>query len=167
MKPSYPTGWFPLPTQSLILLLVWLLLNNSLAPGHLLLGALLAWLIPLLVAPLQSIQPGMRHPWRALRYLLVVLMDIIVANFEVARRVLGPLHRLRPAFVAVPLDIEGDLPLTLLANTVSLTPGTVSAELSKDRRWLYIHALHLEDESAMIAHIKQRYEQPLREIFQC
>lgn len=156
-----------MPAQSLILFLVWLLLNNSLSPGQILLGALLALSIPLLVAPLQRPQPQVRRPGLALRYALRVVWDILVANFEVARRVLGPTSTLRPAFVALPLDIEGELPLTLLASTISLTPGTLSADLSEDKRWLYIHVLHLTDEAALIAEIKQRYEAPLREIFGC
>ena len=75
------------------------------------------------------------------------------------------MRRLQPAFVAVPLDIKEELPITLLASTVSLTPGTVSSELSSDHKWLYIHALHVTDEQALIATIKSRYEAPLKEIF--
>jgi multicomponent K+:H+ antiporter subunit E len=103
----------------------------------------------------------------ALKYILKVLGDIVVANIEVAILVLGPVRRLQPAFVAVPLDIKEELPITLLASTVSLTPGTVSSELSSDHKWLYIHALHVTDEQALIATIKSRYEAPLREIFAC
>lgn len=159
--------WLPMPVHSLLLLLVWLLLNNTLAPGHLLLGTLLALVIPLLCAPLQTPQPSVRRPLLALRYILRVLGDIVVANLEVARLVLGPMRKLQPAFVAVPLDLAEAFPQTVLASTVSLTPGTVSAELSEDRRWLYVHALHLTDEQALIDTIKSRYEAPLKEIFAC
>jgi multicomponent K+:H+ antiporter subunit E len=156
-----------MPRHSALLLIVWLLLNNTLAPGQIVLGALLALLIPLLCAPLRTRQPRVRRPLLALGYLLRLMGDIVVANVEVARLVLGPLQRLQPAFVALPLEIEGELPITLLASTISLTPGTVSAELSCDRKWLYIHALHLTDEQALIAKIKSRYEAPLKEIFAC
>ena len=159
--------WLPMPVQSLILFVVWLLLNNSVAPGHLLLAALRALLIPLLVAPLQQPQPVVRRHWLALSYTLKVLYDIVVANFQVAVRVLGPTSRLKPGWIAVPLDIEGSLPITLLASTISLTPGTVSADLSEDAKWLYVHVLDLDDEQALIAQIKQRYEQPLKDIFGC
>lgn len=159
--------WLPMPMQSLILFVVWLLLNNSLAPGHLLLAALLALLIPALVAPLQQPEPVVKNHWLACTYALKVLYDIIVANFQVAVRVLGPRSRLKPGWIALPLEIEGTLPITLLASTISLTPGTVSADLSDDRKWLYVHVLDLSDEQALIAEIKQRYEQPLKEIFGC
>lgn len=167
MKLNAPTGWLPMPAQSLILFVVWLLLNNTLAPGQILLGAVLALVIPLLVAPLQSPQPRVVRHWRAVRYAGLVLWDILVANFEVALRVLGPSRRLQPAFVAIPLEVEGVLPITILASTISLTPGTVSAEISADRKWLYVHALHVEDEAALVAQIKTRYETPIKEIFGC
>jgi len=167
MSPSSSRRWLPMPAQSLILFLVWLLLNNTLAPGQILLGALLALGIPLLVVPMQMPQPRVRRHLLLLRYTLMVLYDILVANFEVAMRVIGPMRRLQPAFVAIPLDIEGALPITILASTISLTPGTVSAEVSEDRQWLYIHALHMTDEAALIAQIKSRYEAPIKEIFGC
>ncbi len=159
--------WLPMPVHSILLFVVWLLLNNTLAPGHLVLGAFLALTIPLLCAPLQTPQPIVHRPLLALRYILRVLWDIVVANIEVAILVLGPMRKLQPAFVAVPLDITSELPQTVLASTVSLTPGTVSAELSEDGRWLYVHALHLTDEQALIETIKSRYEAPLKEIFAC
>lgn len=159
--------WLPMPVHSILLFVVWLLLNNTLAPGHLVLGAILALVIPLLCAPLQTPQPIVRRPMLAIRYALRVLADIVVANVEVAILVLGPMRRLQPAFVAVPLDIRYELPRTVLASTVSLTPGTVSAELSEDGLWLYVHALHLTDEQALIETIKSRYEAPLKEIFAC
>ena len=90
-----------------------------------------------------------------------------MANFEVAMLVLGSTKKLNPAFVAVPMDITYELPITILASTVSLTPGTVSAEISEDKKWLYVHVLNLTDQDALIAQIKQRYERPLMEIFEC
>ncbi|MBV0934538.1 Na+/H+ antiporter subunit E [Marinobacterium weihaiense] len=159
--------WLPMPLHSLLLLVVWLLLNNTVSPGHLVLGTVLALIIPLLCAPLQTTQPRVVRPLLALRYTLKVLVDIVVANIEVAILVLGPMRRLQPGFVAVPLEITADLPVTLLASTVSLTPGTVSAEVSEDRQWLYVHALNLTDEQALIDTIKTRYEAPLKEIFAC
>lgn len=158
---------FPMPVHSLLLFVVWLLLNNTLAPGHLVLAAILAIAIPLLTSGMQDPQPKFRKPLVTLRYVLMVLGDIIVANFEVAILVIGPAKKLKPAFVAIPLSIEYDLPITILSSTVSLTPGTVSAEISKDKKWLYVHTLKLTDKQALVTLIKQRYEQPLMEIFGC
>ena len=167
MKTTPRFRLFPMPLHSILLLLVWLLLNNTVAPGHLVLGAFLAIVIPLLTSGMQDPQPSFRKPLTTLRYVFMVLGDIVVANFEVALLVIGPSKRLKPAFVAVPLDIEHELPITILASTVSLTPGTVSTEISEDKKWLHVHVLNLTDKDELIALIKHRYEQPLMEIFQC
>ncbi|MFT4764960.1 MAG: multicomponent K+:H+ antiporter subunit E [Oleispira sp.] len=167
MKANPRFRLLPMPLHSLLLLLVWLLLNNTLAPGHLVLGAFLAFVIPLMTSGMQYPQPSFRKPLTILRYLFMVLGDIVVANFEVALLVIGPTKKLNPAFIAIPLDIEYELPITILASTVSLTPGTVSTEISEDKKWLHVHVLNLTDKEALIALIKHRYERPLREIFQC
>lgn len=167
MRQSESGRWLPMPVQSLLLFVVWLLLNNSLSPGHILLGAILAFVIPWLVRPLQSIRPNIGSSWKVMRYIVLVLFDIITANFEVAWRVIRSPKRLRPGMVAVPLDLKSPLPITVLASTISLTPGTVTAELSDDHRWLFVHVLDLDDETALVQQIKQRYEAPLKEIFQC
>lgn len=160
-------GWLPQPLFSLCLWLVWLLLGNTLAVGQVLLGALLAMVLPLISVRFWPDRPRLRRPLQLLRYLLVLLWDIIVANLVVARLILGPTRNLRPAFICLPLDLCSDFAIIVLANTISLTPGTVSADLSLDRRTLLIHALDVEDEARTIARIKNRYERPLMEIFEC
>lgn len=161
------TRILPMPVQSVLLFVVWLLMNNTLASGHIFLAAVLAIIIPLMVKGLQFKQPGIKKPFLAFRYFLLVMMDIVIANMQVAVLILGPLKRMNPGFVAVPLDITQKLPITLLASTVSLTPGTVSCDVSEDHRWLYIHALNLVNEQELIDSIKTRYEAPLKEIFGC
>jgi multisubunit Na+/H+ antiporter MnhF subunit len=90
--------WLPQPLLSAALLVVWLLLNSTLAPAHLLLGALLAWLLPLLSAPFRPAPVRLRRPLLAARLLARVLWDIVLANIEVARRILGPEDALQPHF---------------------------------------------------------------------
>ncbi len=104
---------------------------------------------------------------KLVRFVLVVHWDIITANVVVARLILGSPRKLRPAFVELPLELTDDFAITLLASTISLTPGTVSADVSEDRRTLLIHALDMDDEAELVAQIKQRYERPLKEIFEC
>ncbi|GLR64631.1 Na+/H+ antiporter subunit E [Marinospirillum insulare] len=167
MDPNPRFRLFPMPVQSGLLFVVWLLMNNTLAVGHIFLAALLALAIPIAVSSLQHPQPTVHKPLLALRYFLLVLMDIVIANIQVAILILGPLKKMQPGFIAVPLDIKQNLPITLLASTVSLTPGTVSCDVSEDQCWLYIHALNLVDEQELINSIKNRYEAPLKEIFGC
>ncbi len=159
---------FPHPWLSLILLVIWVLLANDMSPGNLLLGAVLGCAISFLIGEGLWLQPvRFGHPWLLAKLVVHVLIDIVVANVEVALLVLGPTRRLRPAFIAVPLDSTHEIALTTLISIVSLSPGTLCAELSDDRTRLLVHVLHLGDEAALIDQIKTRYEAPLMEIFAC
>ena len=144
----------------------WLLLHNTLAFGHVLLGLLLGWLIPLFTRRFWPDAVRLRKPRVLARFLGVFLRDVFVANLAVARLILAGPRRLRPAFVEVPLELENDLAISILANTVCLTPGTVSAQLSADRRVLLVHALDAPDPGAVRDDIKARYEAPLKEVFE-
>ena len=154
----------PLLTASLVIL--WLLLVNQLTAGHVVLGALLGWLIPLATSSFWPERIHIRHPLTLLRFLIVFVIDIVRGSFLVAWLILrGPKH-LRPVFVAVPLALETDLAISLLANTISLTPGTVSTKLSADKRTLIVHPIDTGNAAALVAEIKQRYETPLKKIFE-
>lgn len=155
----------PHPVLSLVLWVIWLLLNNTVAAGHVVLGFGLAILIPLLTAGFWPEKVRIRAPLTLLKFLLVVLWDILIANLVVAKLILGRNDDLKPALIRIALDIQNPLGISFLANTISLTPGTVSCDLSVDRRYLLVHALHAENISEIIAHIKQRYETPLIKVF--
>ncbi|MBA3033002.1 MAG: Na+/H+ antiporter subunit E [Gammaproteobacteria bacterium] len=157
----------PHPLLTPMLALVWLLLNNSVAPGQIVLGLLLGWAIPVFTLPFWPEQVRIRHPRTLLRFAGVVLFDILVANLKVAWLILVRGRHLRPAFVVVSLDVRHDLAISALANTICLTPGTVSARLSEDRKSLLVHALDADDHAELVATIKSRYEAPLKEIFEC
>ncbi|WP_151635050.1 Na+/H+ antiporter subunit E [Noviherbaspirillum aerium] len=159
--------WFPHPLVSLSLLAIWLILNSSIAPGQVLLGALLAWAIPWSARAVWSRHVVVRHPATVLRLLATVLYDIVVANLNVARLVLGPVSKLRPAFIRFPLELDEPYAIWTLASIITLTPGTVSSDISEDRRTLLVHVLDTDDADALIAEIKHRYETPLKEIFEC
>lgn len=163
----FANRWLPQPWLSLWLLGVWLLLMNDLGLGHWLLGALLGWAIPLLTQVFWIRAPRLEKPLRLCLFFLDILRDIVMANLQMVKLILGPSAKLRPAFVEVPLELEDELALTMLASIVSLTPGTVSADLSDDKRTLLVHGLDVADEAALIAEIKQRYEAPLKEVFAC
>jgi multicomponent K+:H+ antiporter subunit E len=158
--------WFPHPLLWLLLMLVWVALNGSYGPGQWLLGAVLGWAIALFTQRFWPERVTVHRPLRLLRYVGIVLRDILVSSFVVARLILGSPDRLQPRFFRVPLVLKGDLAISLLANTISLTPGTVSVALSPDRRSLLVHGLDVPDEAATIADIKSRYEAALKEIFE-
>ncbi len=155
----------PAPLLSALLFVAWLLLNQSLALGHVALALLLAVVLPWFTEPLRPERPRLRRPGLIIRLGLVVLLDIVKSNIEVARRILGPESAIRPRFVWVPLAIRDPHGIVALAGVITMTPGTLSADLSDDRRWLLVHAFNVDDEQALIADIKARYEAPLQEIF--
>jgi multicomponent K+:H+ antiporter subunit E len=156
----------PAPLFSALLFVVWLLLNGTVSIGHCVLGALLALAIPWFTDALRADKPRLRRPLVALRLGAVVLLDIVRSNIEVARRILGPQAAIRPGFVWVPLTLTDPHAIVTLAAIVTMTPGTLSADLSEDCRHLLVHALHLDDEAALIESIRLRYEAPLRQIFE-
>ncbi len=156
----------PAPLLSIAMFVGWLMLNASLSVGHLLLAVAMAVTIPLAVERWRPDKARPRRPVVALRLLLRVLLDIVVANITVAQQVLGPESKLRPGWVWVPLDLHNPHAIALLAAIVTLTPGTVSSELADDQRHLLVHALHVDDPAALVAEIKSRYETPLKAIFE-
>lgn len=156
--------WWPRPQFSLFLLGLWLLLMNTLSPAQILTGAFLGWLIPFSTQQFWPERPHLRKTWRLVPYLVNLLWDILKSNFTVALLILRSPARLQPAFIRYPVNLTNEFALTMLASTISLTPGTVSTGFSPDRKTLLIHALHVEDEDALIRHIQSRYERPLKEI---
>lgn len=157
----------PQPVVSLAIVTLWMLLASDTSLGTLLLGAILALLIPQFTGKFWPDRPRTFRALPAIRLLLVVLHDILVANIAVARIVVGPLGRIRPAFVDVPLDLTDPYVATILGSIITLTPGTVSLDIDMDARLLHVHALNVPDEAALVAEIKARYESPLKEIFGC
>lgn len=150
---------------SLTVFLFWLLMAEDYGPGSIVMGLLLAWLMPLLASRLErefARLGKLRIVWGLAAR---VLWDILIANLTVARQVLGAQHKLRSHFFWVPLDLTNIHGISALTSLITLTPGTVSAELSDDRKYLLIHCLSSDDPQALVAEIKQRYEAPLREIF--
>lgn len=155
----------PSPLLSALLFVGWLVLNGSVAAGHLVLGAVLAIALPAALEPLIRPFPRLRRPWRIVRLGCVVLLDIVVSNIEVARRILGPESALRPGFVRVPIELTDPYAISTLAGIITMTPGTLTCAVAPDGRSLLVHALHIDDADALVAGIKSRYETPLMEIF--
>jgi multicomponent K+:H+ antiporter subunit E len=156
----------PHPVLSITLWISWLLLNNTIAAGHMVLGAILAILIPWFTSSFWQERVCAKNPLVFLKFSIVVLYDIVMANITVAKQILSPNEDLKPTFFKLPIKLEHPLGISVLASTISLTPGTVSCDLSEDRTYLLIHGLSVADVEEEIKTIKQRYEEPLLEVFQ-
>lgn len=154
------------PRLTLFVAAIWLALANEPSVGALVMGLLLGVVLPALTGAFWPEAPRLRRPLRVLEYLGVVAWDIVLANLQVARLILFvPTGRLRSAFVTVPLELRTPEAITVLAGTITMTPGTLSAELSADGRALLVHGLDVPDPDDLVAEIKSRYEARLLEIF--
>jgi multicomponent K+:H+ antiporter subunit E len=158
---------FPAPWLSLALWILWLVLNLSISPGHLLLGAILGVLAPLMMEPLRPLPIRIRRPWVIIRLFFLVGRDVIVSNLLVAWGVLTCGSRPpRSRFVKIPLDLRDANGLAALSMITTVVPGTIWSELALDRSILLLHVFDLDDDAQFIEHFKQAYERPLMEIFE-
>lgn len=157
----------PHPWLTVLLTIVWAMLNNTVSPGVIVFGLILGILIPLFTAPYWPNRPRLKNFPMIVEYAFVVLWDIIVANVVVAWTILVKSNRdIRSNWVAIPLELRTPEAITVLAGTITLTPGTVSADTSADGRSLLVHCLNADDTDAVRDEIKQRYERRLKEIFE-
>ncbi len=157
---------FPHPAMTLVLAVVWILLQNDFSWGMAVFGVILGIIIPRATANWWPDRPKGFRIFKMLAYIVLVMWDIVVANVQVAWIVLTrPNSKLRPAWIVIPLDLRQPEAITVLAGTITLTPGTVSADLSSTGHCLLVHALDAPDPDAVRDEIKQRYEARLKEIF--
>ena len=157
--------WLPSLPLSTTVFCFWLLMNDEISVGQVVMALVLALLIPLFAARLDREFARIGRLRSVPRMLGVLLLDIVQANITVALQVLGPERKINPGFIWVPLDIGNIHGIAALTSIITLTPGTVSSALSDDRRHLLVHVLNLDDADEVIRQIKTRYEAPLMEIF--
>lgn len=156
----------PHPLLTLILTIVWMFLQNELSAGMLVFGFILGIIIPRMTAIWWPDTPKGFRAGKMVSYSMIVIWDIIVANIEVAWIVISvPTSKLKPEWIVVPLTLRQPEAITMLAGTITLTPGTVSADLSDEGHSLLVHVLHTDDPDAVRDDIKTRYEARLLEIF--
>lgn len=155
--------WLIMPA---LLLAIWLLLNETIAADQIVLGAILALLLSWAAMALRPLRSRPKRPWVLLRLLWHVIIDITKSNIAVARLIwLGP-HSHTPGFIRIPIALRDPHGLAALACIITYTPGTVWAGFSGTQGILTLHVLDLKDENEWIALVQQRYEQPLKEIFE-
>lgn len=156
----------PHPLLTLILAVVWVLLQNEITAGMVVFGIILGILVPWMTSIWWPDTPQGFRLGKMVVYSVIVIWDIVVANIQVAWIVITvPNAKLKPAWIVVPLKLKQPEAITLLAGTITLTPGTVSADLSDEGHSLLVHVLHTENPEGVRDDIKSRYERRLLEIF--
>ncbi|WP_332671675.1 Na+/H+ antiporter subunit E [Aromatoleum sp.] len=160
--------WLPSPLLSVCLLLMWLLLSQSVAPAHWLLGGLLGIVAPLLARPLQPHgHPHVARPFAFGRLLWLSAIEIVRSCFNVGGIILFRRSaQVNSQFVRVPLDLRNPHGLALLSCLINSTPGTVWVEILPDTHELLLHVFDLHDEQWWVDTIKAHYEQPIIELFE-
>ncbi|PRY91677.1 Na+/H+ antiporter subunit E [Donghicola tyrosinivorans] len=157
----------PHPLLTALLTVVWMLLNNSATLGQFVMGLILGLIIPVITAAYWPDRPVLKKPMNIIGYVLIVMYDIVKSNIDVALIVLFKSNAARqPAWVTVPLDLKSPEAITVLAGTITMTPGTLTADLSSEGHALLVHCLDAPDPQAVCQDIKDRYESRLKEIFE-
>lgn len=155
-----------MPGTFVFLVFAWIAVTGEVSVANLLEGAVLAGLLVLLLRVPVRRRLRLEKLPKALGLLGYFLKEILVSNAAVARILLSPFSSLTPGIVAVPLDLKSDAGITVLANLVTLTPGTLSLDVSPDRTTLYVHAIHVEDPDAFRREVKEGFERRVKEVFE-
>lgn len=150
---------------NILLALVWAALRGELTPVNLAVGFLLGYLVLFSMQPILGRSSYFVKVRQVVGFLLFFLWELVLANLRMAWHVLRPGH-MRPGVIAIPLDARSDAEITMLANLISLTPGTLSLDVSTDRRFLYVHAIRPGDPDAFRREIKQGLEKKVLETLQ-
>lgn len=157
----------PAPLTTAGLWALWLVLAGPLSTGQVLLGLLLAILVPLATSGLRPTTVRVKRPLVIARFILMVGYDVLRSNLEVAWGVVRWRWRKPESkFVIIPLELRSPVGLAALSMVTTVVPGTVWSELALDRTALMLHVWDVPDERAFIERFKARYEAPLREIFE-
>jgi len=147
-----------------LLAVAWAAAVGEITLTSLLTGFLLGYLALWLNGDLLQARAYCARVPRLVEFLLFFLWELLLANLRVAYDVLTPTFHMRPGIVAMPLDAKSDFEITLLANLISLTPGSLSLDVSPDRRFLYIHSMYVRDAEEEKQKLKDGFERRLLKV---
>ncbi len=152
--------------RNLLLAVIWVAWTEQFTLGNLMVGFGLGYLILALVQLVMG-KGKSNYVFKVRQvfgFALYFLWELVLANFRVAYDVVTPTHHMRPGVIAIPLDAQTDAEITTLANFITLTPGTLSLDVSEDRKVLYIHAMYIHDREALRREIKSGLERRVLEV---
>ncbi len=149
---------------NIFLALLWAAVSGSITLGSLTTGFVVGMLVLALAGRTLNEPRYLQRLWKITALFLFFIRELILSSVRVAADVLTPKPNLHPAIIAVPLDCTEDLQITLLANLISLTPGTLSLDVSEDKKTLYVHAMYASDPEALKREIKENFERRILEV---
>jgi multicomponent Na+:H+ antiporter subunit E len=151
---------------NLFLALAWVALSGQLTPLNFAFGFGVGYLLLWLARRPAGRSTYFRQVGRVMTFAVFFVWQLVLANLRVTYEILTPPHTMRPAVVAVPLDVTSPAAVTFLANLITLTPGTLSLDVAADGRVLYVHAMHVTDAASFQREIKEGFERYVKEIFE-
>ena len=152
---------------NILLAVVWAALTASFTLPSLLIGYVIGLLALWMAQPLFGASSGyFLRVWRVLKLAGFFLYELVVSSVRVAWDVVTPTHLSRPAIIEMPLDVESELEILTVTNLISLTPGTLSLDVTPDRKTLIVHAMFAEDPEALVAELKNGMERLVKEAFE-
>jgi multicomponent Na+:H+ antiporter subunit E len=149
-----------------VLTIFWMAVTEAFTLENFLVGFVISFLILLLARPLFD-APSRRYftlAWKLPRFVLLMLWEIVLSSLRVAQAVLSPRMPIQPGIIAYPLEVKSDLEITLLANLITLTPGTLSLDVSSDRKVLYVHGMFVDDAQKVIESTRESLEKAVLEV---
>jgi multicomponent Na+:H+ antiporter subunit E len=146
------------------LTLVWVALTGDVSSVNIGVGLVVSYAILWMLSRVSGQTEYFERVSNVAAFVMYFLWQLVKANVEVAFDIITPKHRMHPAVLAVPLDVKGDEAITLLANAVSLTPGSLSLDVSKDHSVLYVHVMYARDREAVRQALKDGLERRIREV---
>jgi multicomponent Na+:H+ antiporter subunit E len=149
---------------NIALAFVWVIVTATFSLENLALGWVLGFGVLLVLRRGLGKTTYFEKPWMLLKFVVFFTKEIVLCNLRVAYDVITPQNHMKPAIIAVPLDLTRDVDIALLANMLTLTPGTCSLDVSSDRRTLYVHAMYAPDPDKLRLDIKERYEKRVKEL---
>lgn len=149
---------------NILLTLAWVLLSGDLDYTNFIAGFLIGFIILWISRNISDESNYFKKIPRIISFIIYFFYELILANLKVAYDIITPKHRMEPSIIAIPLTAEKDFEITLLANLITLTPGTLSIDVSSDKRYLYVHAMYASDKDEFIDEIKNGFEKKLLEI---
>ncbi|HVS31174.1 MAG TPA: Na+/H+ antiporter subunit E [Thermoanaerobaculia bacterium] len=150
--------------SNLVLAVFWALASGRVTVGTLVVGFVAGFATIFVTQRATGAEAYTYKAWRAVILLLVFIRELIEANLRLAHDVLTPTHHMRPAIVAIPLDARTDFEITLLANLITLTPGTLTLHVADDRSVLYIHSVYTPDADELRRSVKEGLERRILEL---
>jgi len=150
--------------SNLLLSFIWVAITGAFTIENFLFGFGLSFFLLWIITINRAENKYFSRGPKIISFVFFFLYELVKANLEVAYDVITPKHFMEPGIVKIPLDAKSDLEITLLANLITLTPGTLSLDVSDDRKVLYVHAMYVKDKNDFIASIKNGFERRLLEI---